>query len=236
MRIVELDGDLLGERAPIGVAAPETPDQIGQRAGDEEILLHEAERLPHARGVVRIEHPRQRFGRERLGQGADEIAAAEFLEVEEIGRAGGPEPERVDGLAPVAHHRAIVRDADQAGRPADDCAQAAAVHLERAVQPDFHLLVRACDFPGVRPAQPVVRLFALPAVLDGLPEDAVFVAQPVAHGRELHRGHGVKEAGRQAPQPSIAQAGVGLLFEQLEPIEVLLRRRPAAPGDRAAGW
>ena len=110
------------------------------------------------------------------------------------------------------------------GRPTTG-AQAAAVHLERAVQPDFDLLVRARDFPGVRPAQPVVRLFALPAVLDGLPEDAVLVAQPVAHGRELHRCHGFNEARCQASQPSVTQARVGLLFDQLEPIEILLRCR-----------
>ena len=37
-----------------------------------------------------------------------------------VGRRGGPEPERVDGLAAVAHDRAIERDADQARRPAGD--------------------------------------------------------------------------------------------------------------------
>ena len=79
MRVVELDGDLLGQRAPIGVAAAEAPHEIGQRAGDEKILLHEAQPLPHARGVVGIEHARERFGRQRLGQRADEIAAAENL-------------------------------------------------------------------------------------------------------------------------------------------------------------
>ena len=75
VRVVELDGDLLGQRAPVGVAAPEAPHEVGQRAGDEEILLHEAQALAHARGVVGVEHARERFGRERLGQRADEVAA-----------------------------------------------------------------------------------------------------------------------------------------------------------------
>ena len=30
MRVIELDGDLLRKRAPVGIAAPEPPDQIGQ--------------------------------------------------------------------------------------------------------------------------------------------------------------------------------------------------------------
>jgi hypothetical protein len=37
--------------------------------------------------------------------------------------------------------------------------------------------------------------------------------QTVAHGRELHRGHRVKEASRQASEPPITQARVGFLFE-----------------------
>ena len=90
------------------------------------------------------------------------------------------------------------------------------------------------NLPRIRPAEPVVRLFLLPAVPDGLFEDAVFVAQAVAHGRELHRGHRVEEARRQAPEPAIAQPGVGFLLEQAEPIEVLLLGQPASRPDRAA--
>src|SRR5437870_5248220 len=37
--IVELDGDLFGKRAPVNIGAPESSDQIGQRAGEQEVLL-----------------------------------------------------------------------------------------------------------------------------------------------------------------------------------------------------
>ena len=60
--VVELDGDLLGKLVPVGVAAPKAPHQVGQRAGDQEILLHEAQSLSQARGIVGIQHPRERFG------------------------------------------------------------------------------------------------------------------------------------------------------------------------------
>ena len=66
--IVELDGDFFGKHAPVGVALSEAPDQIRQRAGNQEILLHETEALPHAGGVVRVQHPCQCFGRERFSQ------------------------------------------------------------------------------------------------------------------------------------------------------------------------
>ena len=40
---------------------------------------------------------------------------------------------------------------------------------------------------------------------------------------QLHRGHGVEEAGRQAAQPAVAQTGVGLLFEHAQPVEAFVR-------------
>ena len=55
----------------------------------------------------------------------DELAAAELLEVEDIGRGRGPEPQRVDGLAAVADDRAVERNAEQARGPADDGMQRA---------------------------------------------------------------------------------------------------------------
>jgi hypothetical protein len=81
MRLVEQDPHQLGtaiagcvslswmaarrERAPVRVAAAEAPDQIGQRAGDEEVLLDEAQPLAARRRVVGIEHPGQGLGGER---------------------------------------------------------------------------------------------------------------------------------------------------------------------------
>jgi hypothetical protein len=53
--------------------------------------------------------PRDGFGRQLLRQRPDEVAVAEGLEVEVIRCGGGPEAERVDVLAAVAHDRPIVR-------------------------------------------------------------------------------------------------------------------------------
>ena len=123
VRVVELDGDFFGKRVPIGVAAPEAPHEIGQRAGHQKIFLHEAQPLPDAGGVVRIKYPREGFGFERLGHRADEIAVAERLKVEVIGRLRGPKAKRVDGLAAVTDHGPIKGDADQTGGLANDRSQ-----------------------------------------------------------------------------------------------------------------
>src|SRR5207245_7513367 len=98
--------------------------------------------------------------------------------------------------------------------------QSPTADFERAIQLDSDLLVRTRDLPWIRVTQPVVRPLLLPAVVDRLPEHAVFVAQSVAHGGAVQRRHRVEKARCQAPEPAIAQARVGFPLEQLEPIEV----------------
>ena len=87
--------------------------------------------------------------------------------------------------------------------------------------------MRTSDFPGIGTTQPIVGLLALPARFDRLTKNAVLVAQAVSHRGELHRGHRIEKACRQPAQATIAQPGVRLLFEQLQPVEVLLLRRPS---------
>src|SRR4029434_3246790 len=87
------------------------------------------------------------------------------------------------------------------------------------------LLLRSGDLPGIGPPQPVIGLLLLPAVPDGLPEDSVLVPEAVAHGRQLQGGHRVYEAGREPPEATVAEAGVGLLFEQGDPVESLFAWR-----------
>ena len=137
-------------------------------------------------------------------------------------RSCSPEPQRIDGLAAVADHWPIKWDTNQRGRPAGNGAQGPTDHLEGAVEFDFDRLVGTSNLPGILPTQPVVRLFMLPAVLDGLLEDAVFVTQPIAHRRQLHGRHRVEKASREAPEPAVSEAGIGFFFDEAEPIDVLL--------------
>ena len=55
---------LSGSALQSALRAAEAPDQVGQRAGDEKIFLHEAQPLPHAGRVVGIENAGHRFGGE----------------------------------------------------------------------------------------------------------------------------------------------------------------------------
>src|SRR5260370_1242562 len=133
MRIVELNGDLLGKRGPFRAAAPKAAHQIRQRAGHQEVLLHKAQSLPHAGRVIRIENSGKRFRFQRLGHGADEVAVAECLKIEKVGRCGRPKSERINVLAAVTHYRPIKRNSDQSRWTPDDRPQGSSLHLERAV-------------------------------------------------------------------------------------------------------
>ena len=178
--------------------------------------------LPPGSGIVGIQDPREGFGGEPLGHGADEIALAELLEIEVIGSRRRPQPEGVDGFAAVTDHRTVEGNADQRGGFAEDGVQGAAPHLERATQFHLDFFLRPGHLPGIGTTEPVVRLLPLPAVLDGLTEHAVFVPQPVTHRRQLHRRHRVEETGGQAPESPIAQTRVRFLVEKAEPVQVLL--------------
>src|SRR5215471_11685233 len=75
------------------------------------------------------------------------------------------------------------------------------------------LLLRTSYFPRVCASKPIVRLFALPSILNGLFEHAVFVPQAIAHPRQLHRGHGIEKTSRQASEAPVTQTRVGFHFE-----------------------
>jgi hypothetical protein len=225
VRVVHLDRRLLRQRREVGVEAAEAAHQVAQRAGDQEIFLQEAQALAHAGGIVGIEHAGQRFGGQRLGHRADELAMAELLEVEIVGRGRRPQPQRVDVVPAIAHDRPVERDADQGRGLARDGAQPAAAQLERAVEVDLDRLVESRHLPRIRALQPVVGLLALPAIGQRLPEDAVLVAQPVAHRRQLAGGQGIEEAGGEPAEPAIAEPGVGLLVEQPDPVEIVAPHR-----------
>src|SRR5262249_55975075 len=148
-----------------------------------------------------------------LGDSTDELPVAERSEVEVIWCARSPEPKRVDRFAAVTDYRPVIGNTYETRRLADDRLQTSAADLKGTIQLDLNLLVWALDLPWILSSQPVVRLFLLPAIADRLLENAVFVAQTVAHGRELHCRHGVEKAGCQASESTVTQAGVGLLFQ-----------------------
>ena len=123
--VVELDGDLVRQRRPVVPAAEEPGDDVGQRAGDEEVLLDEPQRAPAGRRVVRVQDAADRLGEDPVRHRAEEVAAAELAEVEDVRGRGLPQAEGVDRPPAVTDHRPVVGHPEQVRRPARDAPRSA---------------------------------------------------------------------------------------------------------------
>ena len=58
MRVVELNGGLFGQRLPVLIPFAKPANDVGDRAGDQEILLHQAKPAPLQRMIIGIKNAR----------------------------------------------------------------------------------------------------------------------------------------------------------------------------------
>ena len=70
---------------------------------------------------------------------------------------------------------------------------------------------RTRELPGIGVTEPIVGQLDLVAVSQLLPEHAVFVANAVADARQSEIGHGIKKAGGETTEATVAECGIDLL-------------------------
>ena len=226
VRVVELDGLLLGEVVPVVAGRGEmATDDVAQRAGDEEVLLDEAELLAVFGAVVRVEHLGDGLAVGLLAHGLDVAAVVEGAQVEVLGGLGGPETEDVHRGGAVADDRDVVREADDGFRVDPVPLEVAAVvkHLLAAAE-EFHFLlpVRAHDFPRGAVNDPVVRMLDLVAVDELLAEKAELVMDAVADRGKIQGGERVEVAGGEAAETAVAETHVLLRTADLLEVQAKL--------------
>ncbi len=192
MRVVKLHGYLGRKIIPrVAGGAEVAADDVAQRAGHEEVLLHEAQLLAVLGLVVRIKNLRDGLADGLLANGVHVATAVERHEIELFGRARGPEAEEIDGLGAVAGDGNIVGNAED-GLGADPGRAVVAVVVEdvfhAAVDLDVGGVFRADDFPRRAEDHPVVGMLDLDAVDELLLEETELVMNAVADGRQVERG------------------------------------------------
>jgi hypothetical protein len=96
--VVELEDDLLGEALDRDAHDPDDAEGVFEGAGDEEVLLFEAEALALGGAVFGVEDFGEVLGLDVVVDGAGVVAGVEDVEVERAGSAGSPQPEGVDGV------------------------------------------------------------------------------------------------------------------------------------------
>ena len=207
VRVVELNGHLLREAHEVGVRLQVAPHDVGDGAGDEEVLLLEAQLLAGLVLIVRVEHLRDDLGVVLLDHRALVVAVVEEGEVELGRRARLPQAQGVDRLRAEARDRGVPGHAHHrlAAHPLRGHAAVGQLGLlDVPVEAHRHDAIGPHHLPGVAELEPLVGALHLVAAQDLLAEDAELVADAVAHRRHVERGQGVEEAAsgtRAAPFP-----------------------------------
>ena len=165
----------------------EAADDVAQRAGDEEVLLDQAQLLARLGLVIRVKNLGDRLalrlGRERLAV----AAAVERLEIDLLRRARFPQAQEIHRVGAVAGDRDVVGHADDLRRvhPARDVVALVVEDVFHvAVELDRLRVFRPHDFPRRAEAHPVVGQLDLVAVAEFLAEEAELVMDAVADRRD----------------------------------------------------
>jgi hypothetical protein len=199
MGVVELDRRAAVQRAQVLAVADMAQDEVLQRGGGEEILLPQPELLALGGRIVRVEDAGDGLGPHAFRHGTGEVAAVECLEEQRLQGAGAEEPQRRRRLAAPADHRHVIADRQDplGGDPAGGVALAL---FHPPAEADLVGAVAALELPRIAEGEPVLRTLHLLALLDGLAEEAVFVADAVADGRHAEGRHGFHVAGGEAAE------------------------------------
>ena len=189
--VVELDCRIPGQFPPVIAGTLESSDNIGQRAGHEEVLLLESEDLAQILGVVGVEHLAYVLGLDLVAHSLGVVAHVELFEAELFLGLGAPEPEGVDRLSAVADDRHVIGHSDDLVGidPLVVVASVLVDHLHASAEVYRVLEVRSGEFPRVSVAEPVVGLLDLIAVSDLLAEDSVVVSDSVTERGDLQSCH-----------------------------------------------
>ncbi len=231
VRVVELHRDLRVEIGPrIAGVAEVAADDVAQRAGDEEILLHETQLLAIFGLVVRVKNLRDGLADGLLANGVDIAAAVESDEIELLGRARSPEAEQVDGCGAVAGDRNVVGHAENGLEINPTRAGVALVVediLHAAVNVDIRGVFGAHDFPRGAEDHPVVRMLDLVSMDELLLEQAELVVNAVADGGQIERGERIKETRGETAETAVAETHVDFALANRFPIDSEILQRVA---------
>ena len=224
MRVVDVDGDLLGEVMDVHTDLLVVTDDALDTSRDEEVLLYKAQATAIVGAVIRIEVARDAL---------DEVAVLVLLahlflrQAAVVGEVAVdlciPEAKCVDRVVVITDDRHVVRHSHDRHRILVDELEAAIRHLLHvgiAVELDIDGLIRLAVLPGKAVLEPVVRDLDLVALDDLLLEQAVLVADAAAVARQAVCCHRVDEAGGKAAEAAVAEACVWLFIERLDETEV----------------
>ena len=156
------------------------------------------------------------------------VPLVEGVEPDRVAARAPPEPQGVHFLAAPPEDRRVVGDGVHgfaglhfvARRPVP-----AFAHGHGPAEADLVIGFAPLEFPRIAEGEPIFGVFDLPAVRDGLAEQAEIVTDAVAERRDADRRHALHEASREAPKAAVAERGIGLEFRDRIEIDGELLQR-----------
>ncbi len=209
MRIVQLDAVHFMKALDGQSAADALAQHVLDRAGDEEILLLQAQTLAFQLLVVGVEDLGDRFRGDFLLDRAVIVPAVEIGEVKGLRGLRTPQAKQRAGIDAVTRDGRIIRYTNHYPRrhPLDPItALLILIRLGMPAQFDHLRELRPGNLPDVAEAQPFVGYFDLPAVLDDLVENAEFVANAVAESGITQGGQRIQVAGGQPTESAVPES------------------------------
>ena len=208
---------MIGQRQQVAVLRLVPAQEVLQRCRREEDLLPEPQLVAGGRGVVGVEHARDRLEAHPVGERAHVIALVEVFHRQRVGRTRRPQAQRVHVRAAPPGDRRVIRHGLYAlGRMPHraGCAVGIGDDLHPPAEPDGVGNLRPRELPRVPGGQPILRKLDLPAVPQALPEDAVVVANAVPVRRNAQRRQALHVARRKPAEAAIAKRRVRLELPQ----------------------
>ena len=192
--------------------------------GNEEVLLLQPQGLALVVVVLGVQHLADGVRHGTLLRRLQILALTEQLHVDGLGAAGLPQPQGIDVVGVVAGDLHVAGHGQHAGVVLMHHHQVAVVPAgaNLAAEVDLLRLLQLGQQPCVAQLHPVVRQLHLLSLHDLLLEDAQLIADGVAGGGDVQRGHAVQIAGGQTAQTAVAQAGVRLDLKNIGGLEAQL--------------
>lgn len=111
MGVVELNSDLVWERAPSAPRLLEASNDVVKRGGNPKVLLLQTQFLASLEIVIGIQYSADRLSALLISDGAFVVAIVELLKIKlAAGSLAGPETQVIGGGCSVAWNRNIIRD------------------------------------------------------------------------------------------------------------------------------
>src|SRR5215472_3324308 len=222
MRIVHLNRPLAMKILDRPPPAEMNANHVLQRAGDEEILLLQAEALALEAFIVGIQDFRNVLREHLLSDRTLIIASVEAVKVEGFGGFRRPKPQIIRSMFAVSQNRSVIGNTvhDDVRNPAHMIFSVGAPsRLRVAAETDSYDRFRTPNLPRVSVAQPLIGDFDLPSVANFLVKNPEFISDAVADRRNTQRSQRVQVAGGEAAQSTVSQSGLFFLGNDFVQVE-----------------